>query len=200
MALDHKAANAPPEQVSAETSGDDWEALRWRDAREIQALRDIVDVYRTGAAALAAEVSELRAEVQRLRGALRAGRVLRGSRQVEVPIELDEHAQDFVGAILLGELADLPAPNMEDLLLVAGELTADSVRRYATAENVKAVLRVERAPTSLRVEVQALGPEPEDGAIRGGGVVERLSERWGTEHVSSGPSAVWAQLTPAPAG
>src|SRR3954469_4070573 len=107
MAIDQKAVTPPLEHVHAGPSGDQWEAACRRDAREIQALRDSVDVYRTGAAALAAEVSELCAEVERLRGALRAGRVLRGSQQIEVAIELDEHAQDLVGAILLGELADL---------------------------------------------------------------------------------------------
>jgi hypothetical protein len=187
---------------------EDLEATRWRDTHEIQALRDMVGVYRRGAAALAAEITELRAEVHRLRGALRADHVLRGSQQIEVEIDLDEHAQDLVSAILLAELAELPAQTMEDLLLVARELTAGSVRHYAGTPDTRAMLRIERSPTSLRVEVQALGPathidvlalDSDDAASDGLSIVERLSERWGTERVSSGRTTVWAQLAAAPA-
>jgi hypothetical protein len=187
---------------------DDLEATRWRDTHEIQALRDMVGVYRRGATALATEITELRAEVNRLRGALRADHVLRGTQQVEVEIDLDEHAQDLVSAILLAELADLPAQLMEDLLLVGRELTAGSVRHYAATPDTRAMLRIERSRTSLRVEVQALGAatnidvlalDTDDAASDGLSIVERLSERWGTERVSSGRTTVWAQLTAAPA-
>ena len=83
MAIDQKAARPPANEGHA----------RWRDAHEIQALRDTIRVYRSGATALAADVTELRAEVQRLRAELRVGRLLRDSRQIEVEIDLDEHAQ-----------------------------------------------------------------------------------------------------------
>ena len=114
-------------------------------------------MYRSGATALAADVTELRAEVQRLRAELRVSRLVRDSRQIEVEIDLDEDAQDLVGAILLAEWGDLPAAVMEDVALVARELTARSVRRNARTADAHAMLRVERSRSTLRVEVQALG-------------------------------------------
>jgi hypothetical protein len=195
MAIDRKAQ-------------DDLEATRWRDAHEILALRDLVGMYRRGAVALAADITELRAETERLRGALRDSRVPLDRQLIEVEIELDEHAQDLVSAILLAELADLPAQLMEDLLLVARELTAGSVRHYAGTPDTRAMLRIERSQTSLRIEVQALGAatdidvlalDTDDAASDGLSIVERLSERWGTERVSSGRTTVWAQLAAAPA-
>jgi hypothetical protein len=168
---------------------DEREVTRWRADHEIQALRDIVGVYRRGATELAAEVAGLRAETERLRGVLRAGHVRRGSELIEVEIELDEFAQDLVGVILSTELADLEASALDDILLVARELTVGSVHRSVPA--ARAMVRIERSPTSLRVEVQALDNDPEAADLR---IVERLSERWGTEQVSSGQTTVWAQI------
>lgn len=171
---------------------EDLESARWRDAHEIQALRDTVGVYRRGAAALAADISELRAENARLRGSLREARILRGSRLVEVEIELDEYAQDLVGALLAAELAGMATHELENVMLVARELTVESVHRRGAAA-ARAMLRVEHSATSLRVEVQALESDADPGRLD---IIERLSERWGTEQASSGSTTVWAQLTP----
>ena len=176
MAIDRKAQ-------------DDLEATRWRDAHEILALRDLVGMYRRGAATLAADVTALRAETERLRGALRDGRILRDHQLIEVEIDLDEHAQDLVGAILSAELADLPARELDDILLVARELTVGSL--HHSIGPARAMLRVDRSPTVLRVEIQELGSDPEPVGLS---IVERLSERWGTEQVASGRSTVWAEL------
>jgi hypothetical protein len=167
----------------------DLEATRWRDAQEIQALRDMVGVYRRGAAALAADVTALRAESERLRAALRAGRMLRGSYLIEVEIQLDEYAEDLVGAIVSAELADLEASQLEDVLVVARELTASRARRCPA--DARAMVRIERAKTSVRVEVQALPSDPGPAPLS---IVERLSERRGTEEVSFGATTVWAQV------
>ena len=162
-------------------------------------------MYRSGATALAADVTELRAEVQRLRAELRVGRLLRDSQQIEVEIDLDLDAQDLVGAILLAEWGDLPAAVMENVVLVARELTAGSVRRNARTADSHAMLRVERSRSALRVEVQALanatdperlGLEIEAAPPRDLSIVERLSERWGSEQAASGRTTVWAQLAP----
>jgi hypothetical protein len=166
----------------------DTEGARWRDAHEIEALRDMVGEYRRGAAALASEVTALRAETERLRGVVREGHVLRGSQLIEVQVDLDEDAQDLVGAVLSAELADLDARKLEDVLLVARELTAGSVHRGAPGG--RAILRAERSPTSVRLELQELGGAPPARL----NIVERLSERWGTEQASAGPTTVWAQL------
>lgn len=173
----------------------DPEAARWRDTSELRALRDMVEVYRRGAVALAGDVSALRAEAERLRGALRDARVLRGGELIEVEIELDADAQDLVSVILVAELPDLGARDLEDVLLVARELTVEAVNR--SAMSARAVVRVVRSPTSLRIEVQALGRDPEPARVS---IVERLSERWGTERASSGASTVWAQLPSDSAG
>jgi hypothetical protein len=162
MAIDRKAQ-------------DDLEATRWRDTHEVQALRDMVDMYRRGAAALAAELTATRAETERLRGTLRADRVLRDTHLIEIEIELDEHAQDLVGTVLTAELAEVADRELEDVLLVGRELAAGSVHRCAATG--RAILRVEHSPTSVRIEIQELAkhvrPVPLD-------IVERLSERWGT--------------------
>jgi hypothetical protein len=167
------------------------ESARWRDAHEIQALRDTVGVYRRGAAALAAHISALRAENARLRGSLGEARSLGDSRLLEVEIDLDEYAQDLVGAILTAELADMAARELEDVMLVARELTVETVHRRAAG--ARAMLRVERSATSLRIEIQALESGADPGRLD---IVERLSERWGSEQAASGSTTVWAQLAP----
>src|SRR3954471_16970480 len=108
---------------------DELDVTRWRADHEIQALRDMVGIYRRGATELAAEVAGLRAETERLRGVLRADHVRRGSQLIEIEVELDEFAQDLVGAILTTELADLQASQLDDIVLVARELTVGSVHR-----------------------------------------------------------------------
>jgi hypothetical protein len=174
---------------------DDTDVARWREAHEIRALRDMLGEYRRGAAALAAELTALRAEAERLREALREGRVLRGRPLVEVEVELDEYAQDLVGAILSAELAELGGRELEDVLLVARELAAGSVHRCPAGS--RAMLRAERSPTSVRIEIQELGSHAEPALLS---IVERLSERWGTERASSGSTIVWAQLASSPTG
>jgi hypothetical protein len=157
---------------------------RWRDEQEIRALREMVGIYRRQATSLAADVTSLRAEGERLRDS-------RGGRLIEVEIDLDEHAEDLVSAVLLGELADLPAQELEDVLLVARELAAGGVRR--SAGRGRAMLRVERSPASLRVAIQESHGNVDSEILS---AVECLSERWGTEQVASGGTTVWAQLAP----
>ena len=173
MAIDHK----------------DPDDTRWRDAQEIRALRDMLGIYRRETSTLAADVTALRAEVERLRGAQRARHAAVGIRLIEIEIDLDEHAQELVGAILVTELTDLRTAELEDVLLVARELAAGGARRHP--ESPRAILRVERSPTSLRVELQELTSIADPAPL---GIVQRLSERWGTEHLASGPCTAWAQL------
>ena len=149
----------------------------------------MIGIYRRGATELAAEVAGLRAETERLRGVLRADHVLRGRQLIEIEIELDEFAQDLVGAIVTTELADLQASELDDIVLVARELTVGSMHR--SVPDARAMVRIERSPTALRVAVQALENDPDPEGLQ---IVERLSERWGTEQVSCGQTTVWAQV------
>ena len=183
------AENATPSQTT-----------QWRDGVEIRSLWDTVGIYRRGASALAQEIAELRAEVLRLDGALRASHAERGVEMIEVELDLDEHLPDLVRAIVAAELmGKLSVKTLEDVRLVASELAAGSVRRSAGAPDGQAVLRVEQSESALRVEVQDLVAEQGEAARFPDGVeplslVERLSTRWGTEVTAAGRRTVWAQL------
>jgi hypothetical protein len=172
----------------------------WRVAQEAQSLRDTLTVYRDGASALAARVTALRAEVVRLRDALRADRARRGVATIEVDVELDEYAPGLVGAIVLAELDGTVPPRMlEDAQLVASELAAGSVRRCSASPGAQGVLRVECTDTELRVGIEDCGAQnPAAGGWDADGlyesIVERLSERWGMELTSAGRNTVWAVL------
>jgi uncharacterized small protein (DUF1192 family) len=180
--------------------GPDSQRVQWRVAQEAQSLRDTLTVYRKGASALAARVSELRGEVARLKDALRADRAGRGVATVEVDLELDEYAPGLVGAILVAEFKGTLAPRMlEDAQLVASELVAGSVRRCSGSDDPHGVLRVECTQTRLRLEIESCGAgDPAASAWHADGlpetIVERLSERWGRELTSAGRDTVWAVL------
>jgi len=171
------------------TVQNDLEATRWREGLELQGLRDMISVYRRGMAELADELAEQRAEAQRLRGALDEARVAQGGELIEVEIDLDEEAQDFVDIILTAELADVRPQTLEDVRLVARELATASANR-CTAPG-RGVLRVERRPASLRIEIQDCS---NDSAVEPLNIVGRLSERWGCEQLSSGSTTMWADL------
>src|SRR5690349_20520045 len=122
---------------------DECERVRRRHAQEVQALRDTIDVFRDGASVLAGRVSALRSEVSRLAGEVRAARVVRGVKNVEVTLALDEDAEDLVCAILVAELTGaVSARTLEDAQLVACELVAGSVHRQDGRSGTEGVLRI----------------------------------------------------------
>jgi hypothetical protein len=203
MATNWGPSRAPVRGDPAEPQLSELNAARARDARKIQALRDTVSVYRSGAAVLAERVSELRAEVARLTAKSRAELVSRGLNEIAVTITLDEYAPHLARAVVVAELAGGPSPRaLEDLQLVVSELTASSVRRWAGSPEAEAVLRLERRGELLHVELRDLtaGPEsmvlPADDALTDFGleIVRRLSARWGIEESASGHRALWADV------
>jgi hypothetical protein len=175
------------------------DVVRRRTDRELEALRETVDFYRVGASQLAARVARLRAEVARLNAALHADRTARGVRTIEVTLTLDEYASEFAGVIVATELSgSVTATVLEDVQLVACELTAGSVRRHAGAPGSGATLRVvhSRRAVLVSVEDRAAASPAVDGGLS---IVERLSERWGTEHSTCGGTTVWAEVPAPPA-
>lgn len=162
----------------------------WHELQDVGALRDLLGIYRRQTAILAADVAAQRAESERLRDALRRCHAAQAIRLIEVEIDLDEHAQDLVGAILLTQLTDLAGRTHEDAVLVAREMAAGSARR--NPESARAVLRIERSPTSLRVELQELTSPADPSPL---GIVQRLNERWVSPSGSlPGPATAWAHL------
>jgi hypothetical protein len=179
-------------------------AVAWSTAQETQSLRDTVTTYRAGAAALATQVTTLRAEVARLQSALLADRVSRGVETVEIALVLDEYAPDLVQAVLVAEFDGvLPARVLEDAVLVACELTAGCVRRGAVVPDADAILRVEYSDACLRVSMQHATPLHGDADVAAEqrrltgldlSIVEHLCARWGSDLASSGSETVWAEL------
>src|SRR3954452_25149613 len=101
MPKDRVAPTAPAHGAAATPRSGESDGARERYVHEIQVLRDTIDVYRTGASALAVRVSDLRTEVARLSAALHADHKARGILTIEVTLTLDDYTEDLVRAIVV---------------------------------------------------------------------------------------------------
>jgi anti-sigma regulatory factor (Ser/Thr protein kinase) len=108
-------------------------------------------------------------------------------------------ARRALGERLAGVLSD---DRMDDLLLLATEIVANSVRHGGVGEDGEIDLRVRVLATVVRVELRDTGiqvdPRVRAPDFGGGGgfgmvLVERMSERWGVDHE---PTVVmWFELS-----
>jgi len=108
-----------------------------------------------------------------------------------------------VRAIVVAELAGGLSPEaLDDVQLVASELTASSTRRWASSQEAEAVLRIEPSGAVFRVELEDLATEPPGPELPSGDevddfgldIVRRLSERWGVEESAAGRRTIWADV------
>ncbi|WP_217914803.1 ATP-binding protein [Miltoncostaea marina] len=91
----------------------------------------------------------------------------------------------------------LPEGRLDDVLLVASELVANSVMHAGLGPGDAVRLRLRRVAEGVRVEVSDAGGgyRPDRGGGAGGrglGLVAGLSSCWGLR--SDGGTAVWAEL------
>lgn len=108
-------------------------------------------------------------------------------------------ARHFVSSTL----SDLPAPFVEDVVLMVSELATNSVSHAESAY----VLRLEIDAGALRIEITDDGldlprkrtPRSDEPFGRGLHIVDTLSESWGVELGSEGGKTIWIVL-PLPVG
>lgn len=172
-----------------------------RQATMIDTLGHAVSAFRGGVSALQAENAELRAENHRMR---RGRHIADDGRHAEANFAPDVQAPATARWIVMRELRDrVTAPVLERALLVASELTTNSVRHSGAATDTQLVFRVELSTRMVRLELQDPGHDgtiarrpgdADDGGGYGLNIVQTLSERWGLERVAAGGTRVWAQL------
>lgn len=200
-------AQAAVTSANGRSAGDELGALRtrcWRQQQEIHSLRDTVSVFRRGATALSEENAGLRATIAGLRGLMREEHAAAACHVTELELALDEYAPRAARAAIARALGDgVSRAVQERAQLIASELATNSVRHSGAGPAASLVLRIERSPVMLRLDVIDPGEageiavrvpteESEDGF--GLGIVEVLSERWGAERIAAGGTRVWAQL------
>jgi hypothetical protein len=172
-----------------------------RQAGRIDGQHDAITTMRAAAAVFEAENSVLRAENFRMRD--RRSRFAREEPAIEPPerhevrIALDTHAPAAVRRVVTKLLRDrAPAPVLSDARLLGSELATDVVLHSGATPDAGLVLRIELSRNVVRLEVEAPGVAPRTaralGAMR---LVHLLSERWGVEHATAGPTRAWAQLS-----
>jgi anti-sigma regulatory factor (Ser/Thr protein kinase) len=204
--------HAPPPVALIEPN-DDLSGLRAANARQahvIETLTTAVSRMRTGATALRADNTYLRAEVERLRGFPEVRKVEQSAELVEwadIRLGVDKQAPAIARAVLVSTLGDqVPASLLERAVLLASELVTNSVRHGGASPGDALVFRVELSSAVIRLEVGDPGragmiaPRAPDLANGGGfglHIVDVLSESWGVERSSTG-TRVWARLTTAP--
>jgi anti-sigma regulatory factor (Ser/Thr protein kinase) len=177
-----------------------------RQAHVIDTLTEAVSRLRTGATALKADNSDLRGEIDRLRGFHRVRGVESSSELSEcadIRLGVDVQAPVVARAVLVSALSNrVPALVLEHAQLLASELVTNSVRHCGASPDDALVFRVHLSSAVIRLEVDDPGrggmvtPRPPD--FDGGGgfglnVVDSLSESWGVERSTAG-TRVWAQL------
>jgi serine/threonine-protein kinase RsbW len=178
-----------------------------RQEMVIDTLREAVSRFSSGAKALKAENSDLRAETARLRGGRTrtSGRDrVEGTELAEVPIPValsaPAVARGLVARCLDGRV---PTLVLENAQLLVSELVTNSVRHSGAGEGDDVVVRVHVWRDMCRLEVEDPGgdgviaprpPGPVDGSGMGLNLVQMLSERWGVVRAAGGPTRVWAQL------
>ena len=202
-ALSNGRPRSPAESVGA---GSELDALRStcrRQAGVIEQLRAVASNFRSGAAALRAENTELRSANERIGRQARDGAAHKGG-ALDVRLPLDARAPG-AARIVVGRLRGrVPALLLEDALLVVSELVTNGVC-HSGASDGAIIVRVELTGTMVRLEVEDPGRggviAPRDPDLGGFGLnlVQGLSERWGLERVAAGGTRVWAQFARASA-
>jgi anti-sigma regulatory factor (Ser/Thr protein kinase) len=183
-----------------------------RQATLIDTLRAAVSNLSTGAKALKAENSELRAEIARLRGPRRhdvdADAHLNGAELAEVAIPFGSTAPGAARTVIERCLTDQVASSvLENARLLMSELVTNSVRHRGAADGDVVIVRVHLWRDVCRLEVEdpgsdgVIAPKSHDvgnGSGMGLNLVQMLSERWGVVRAGEGPTRVWAQLSCTP--
>jgi anti-sigma regulatory factor (Ser/Thr protein kinase) len=198
-------ASFPAERVASSGELSELRAAYRRQARVIDTLTDAIMSLRTGAIALKADNTDLRGELDRVRGPRR----LRGAHAASEPAELadirlrcDVYAPVVARAVLVGSLRDrVPASVLDHAQLLASELVTNSVLHCGASPADTLVFRVELSSTMVRLEVEDPGrgasitrrPPDVDGGGFGLNLVDTLSASWGVERAAAG-TRVWAQL------
>jgi anti-sigma regulatory factor (Ser/Thr protein kinase) len=198
-------ASFPAERVASSGELSELRAAYRRQARVIDTLTDAIMSLRTGAIALKADNTDLRGELDRVRGPRR----LRGAHAASEPAELadirlrcDVYAPVVARAVLVSSLRDrVPASVLDHAQLLASELVTNSVLHCGASPADTLVFRVELSSTMVRLEVEDPGrgasitrrPPDADGGGFGLNLVDTLSASWGVERAAAG-TRVWAQL------
>src|SRR4051795_4822640 len=125
-------ASFPAERVTSRGELSELRAAYRRHARVIDTLTDALMSLRTGAIALKADNTDLRGELDRVRGP----RGLRGAHAAfelaelaDIRLRCDVHAPVVARAVLVSSLRDrVPASVLDDAQLLASELVTNSVR------------------------------------------------------------------------
>jgi serine/threonine-protein kinase RsbW len=121
----------------------------------------------------------------------------------EARLVLDADAPAAARALVADVLGErVPASVLHDALLLASELTSNSVRHSGVGPEGVLVLRVRLCSASVLIDVHDLGvsgvpalhePTP-DGDGLGLHIVQALSEAWGMERDAAVGTRVWARI------
>ena len=202
-----------PSVAPGDGTGSELDALRAtcrRQGHVIEALTAAVGTLARGAKALRAENADLRAQSeprgQRRSPASAHGRVDGGER-IEARFALDVHAPAAARSVVAECLGERVTPRvLDDALLLATELVANSVRHSDMPASAGVVVAITLTSASVRIDVDDPGsggaiapraPDPDSGGF-GLNLVQTLSERWGVERAGRGGTRVWAQIPRAP--
>jgi len=182
-----------------------------RQASTIDLLGEAIVALRSGIRALKAENHDLRFANQRvpsLRGAhSRSVPAAAGPGRAEVCLPLDVRAPATARAIVAETLGDgWSSAGLERAELATSELVTQAVVHNGAAADTLLVLRLERSPRAVRLEVEDPGQggavAPGRPELAGGGfglnLVRQVSERWGMEQVAGGGTRVWADIALSP--
>src|SRR4051794_26366657 len=207
----------PAERIGSSAELSELRVAYQRQAHVIDTLTEAVSRLRTGVTALKADNTDLRGELDRLRGFHRVGGAASSSELAEVAdirLGVDVQAPAVARAELVSALSDrVPALVLEHAQLLASELVTNSVLHCGASPADVLVFRVGLSSAVVRLEVEDPGragtisprlPDLTDGGGFGLNLVGSLSESWGVERSAAG-TRVWAQLalrlawTPMPA-
>ena len=184
-----------------------------RQAHVIDKLDEAMSTLRRRVAALTATGPDLHAENDRLRrqrgGDTRARGGVGSGASSEVRLALDGRAPGAarvaVAQCLRGEVS---ASLLDRAQLAISELVCNGLRHSGESAADGVLVRVTIARDTVCLEVEYSGRDgviasPLADADRGGGLgldlVQALSERWGLERVTEGPTRMWAPLLRTPA-
>jgi hypothetical protein len=196
----------PAERIGSSAELNELRAAYQRQAHVIDTLTAAVSKLRTGVTALKADNTDLRGELDRLRGVHRVRGANNSPDLVEcadIRLGVDADAPVVARAVLISALSDrVPAVVLEHAQLLASELVTNSVLHCGASPDDVLGFRVQLSSAVVRLEVDDPGrggmitPRPPD-FDRGGGfglnVVDALSEAWGVERSTAG-TRVWAEL------
>jgi anti-sigma regulatory factor (Ser/Thr protein kinase) len=190
----------PTEAVGARSKPDGLGlAGRWQ-AQGLGVLSAAVAAFRDAAAAWRDGYAQSRAG---------DGRPLRESgaeardagERLDLSLPLDARAPGAARCMVELLRGRIPAPVVEDALLVVSELVTNSVRHSGVSAGALVVVRVQLSGALVRIEVEDPGRAGVIAArvpdVCGGfglNLIQGLSERWGLERVAAGGTRVWAQL------